>query len=669
MKKRRLQKTVLISYAIYALVMILCIGTVVVVQDVRTKNKEIKTTAFSFVKTAADLIDGDTIENYYQTGQTDEYYQQVRQMLQANLDNSDLVSFYVAIPRDNDVYFLWDTSKTESGYPLGTCENYDVYAEGAKEFLQQVYTQDPPEEIITGYENGTYIATACWPVYNSAGQPVAIVSADLSMPDVEKEITTNLLAVIFVVIGLEAVSALAFFITERQRIIVPIQKLNDASQQMVANLESESNLSIDISSKNEIGDLAKSFEKMYGEVKAYISRLSAVTAEKERIGAELDVAARIQASMLPCIFPPFPSRPEFDIYATMNPAKEVGGDFYDFFMVDAGHLAVVVADVSGKGVPAALFMVIGKTLIKDHTGFHDDLGEVFTEVNDILCSSNSEEMFITAFEGVLDIATGEFRYVNAGHETPFICRHNGIFTPFDVKPGFVLAGMANMRYTAGSLILQPGDKLFQYTDGVTEAAAADAQLYGLKRLEKVLAANSDKEPRPLLEAVKADVDAFVAEAAQFDDITMLCLQYKGGAEPMHEMTVDATLANIETITAFTNEQLDKLGCPAKIRDQFDVAIDEIVSNIARYAYTPDTGTVCVRVEVAQDPLAVIISFTDNGIPFDPLSEKEPDLTVPADQRPAGGLGIYLVRKSMDDIRYQHADGKNILTIKKNIESK
>ena len=259
-------------------------------------------------------------------------------------------------------------------------------------------------------------------------------------------------------------------------------------------------------------------------------RQDEITRESQRIGAELDVATHIQSSMLPCIFPAFPDRPEIDIYATMNPAKEVGGDFYDFFMVDERHLAIVMADVSGKGVPAALFMVIGKTLIKDHTRPGISLGEVFSEVNDLLCESNSEEMFITAFEGVLDLVTGEFCYVNAGHEPPFLSRAGGPYEPHPIRPGFVLAGMEGMRFQGGVLQLFPGDRIFQYTDGVTEATDGNNRLYGMERLEKVLCEHAESSPAELLSAVKADIDAFVGDAPQFDDITMLCLEYKARME-------------------------------------------------------------------------------------------------------------------------------------------
>ncbi len=249
--------------------------------------------------------------------------------------------------------------------------------------------------------------------------------------------------------------------------------------------------------------------------------------EKQRIASELDVASHIQTSMLPCIFPAFPECKEFDVYATMNPAKEVGGDFYDFFMVDNDNLAIVAADVSGKGVPAALFMVIGKTLIKDHVTSGKNLGEVFTEVNRLLCESNSEDLFITAFLAVLNLKTGEFRYVNAGHEKPFISKHNAPFEPHNVSVAFVLAGMNDMKYKEGVIQLEPGDEIFQYTDGVTEATDSDNRLFGMERLQVSLARVSDKAPKEILEYVKADIEAFVGKAPQFDDITMICVEYKG----------------------------------------------------------------------------------------------------------------------------------------------
>ena len=260
--------------------------------------------------------------------------------------------------------------------------------------------------------------------------------------------------------------------------------------------------------------------------KEMVIKQAEISAEASRIESELSVARDIQANMLPTTFPAFPDRDEFDVFATMDPAKEVGGDFYDFFMVDEQHVAVVVADVSGKGVPAALFMAIAKAMIKDHTEPEKPLNQTFSKVNNLLYESNSEGLFVTAFEGVLNLATGEFIFVNAGHEIPYICRNGEKFELFKLRPGFVLAGMEDMMYKTISVTFEPGDKLFQYTDGVTEATNSENELYGQKRLTEILEKHSSKSPEELLPLVREDIDAFVGEAPQFDDITMMCFEYK-----------------------------------------------------------------------------------------------------------------------------------------------
>ncbi len=304
------------------------------------------------------------------------------------------------------------------------------------------------------------------------------------------------------------------------RIVDPLKTLAlDVQKISQGNFEQRTQVRTD----DEIGNLARTFNRMTESLQRYIVDLKDVTAKEERIASELAVAAKIQASMLPTEFPDCDA---YRLFATMVPAKEVGGDFYDFFLMDARHLAIVMADVSGKGVPAALFMAIGKALIKSHTVPGVSLGDVFTEVNHLLCDANSEGLFITAFEGVLDLATGEFNYVNAGHELPFICKAGETFEAHKIRAGFVLAGMEGTKYKAGSMMLETGDKIFQYTDGVTEATNAENELYGMTRLQGVLSRHAQQSPKAILQSVKADIDRFAGEAPQFDDITMLCLEYK-----------------------------------------------------------------------------------------------------------------------------------------------
>ena len=255
-----------------------------------------------------------------------------------------------------------------------------------------------------------------------------------------------------------------------------------------------------------------------------LERQAADSSARQRIETELNVATQIQADMLPRIFPAFPERPEFDIYAGMNPAKEVGGDFYDFFLLDDDHLVLVIADVSGKGVPAALFMVIAKTLLKNAAQTGQTPGQVLKQVNEQLCENNEAEMFVTAWMGIYEISTGHLLAANAGHEYPAIRREDGQFELYKDRHNFVLAAMKDTRYREYELDLGKGDTLFIYTDGVTEATNEENVLYGTQRMLDTLILTPGASTQSLLRAVKSDIDRFVGEAPQFDDITMLCLK-------------------------------------------------------------------------------------------------------------------------------------------------
>ena len=280
---------------------------------------------------------------------------------------------------------------------------------------------------------------------------------------------------------------------------------------------------------DEIEILAESFADISAKSHEYIRQITRITAEKERIGAELALATRIQADMLPNIFPPFPDRPEFDLYASMDPAREVGGDFYDYFLVDDDHLCLVMADVSGKGVPAALFMMASKIILQSVAMLGASPAEILAKTNEAVCSNNREEMFVTAWLGILEISTGQLTCANAGHEYPAIRKPDGAFELYKDRHGFVMGGLAFMKYQEYELTLEPGSRLFLYTDGVPEATDASKQLFGLDRMLDALNRDPDASPAGILNNVRADVDGFVKDAEQFDDLTMLCLEYRGAA--------------------------------------------------------------------------------------------------------------------------------------------
>ncbi len=412
---------------------------------------------------------------------------------------------------------------------------------------------------------------------------------------------------------------------------------------------------------------------VFGAVYMYVSIMWNVIEDNEkqkmdnqRIETELSMASAIQADMMPNIFPAFPERPDFEIYASMQPAKEVGGDFYDFFLIDDDTLALVIADVSGKGIPAALFMMVSKILVQNYAMMGNSPEKTLEAVNKQICSNNRENMFVTVWLGIIDLKTGELKASNAGHEYPEIKRADGDFSTLKDKHGFVIGGMAEARYSGYSVKMEKGSKIFVYTDGVAEAKNGDGELFGGERLSAALKKYGNGSPEEIIAGVEKEIKEFAGDAPQFDDVTMLCLQYNGGDMKAKEMTVVATVENIGRVTEFVNSELEKYDCPPKAQMQIDVAIDELFGNIARYAYDPEVGPATVRVEVEEEPLAVVITFIDNGKPFDPLASKTPDIGLSAEDREIGGLGVFLVRKTMDEITYEYSGGQNILKIKKNM---
>jgi sigma-B regulation protein RsbU (phosphoserine phosphatase) len=440
----------------------------------------------------------------------------------------------------------------------------------------------------------------------------------------------------------------------------PIKRLIFAVSQLSAgNLDTH----IEITTHDELRLLADTFNKMTGELKKTIEENAYERAEKQRINTELTVASSIQTSMLPCIFPPFPERTEFDIYASMVPAREVGGDFYDFFFVDKDNFVVVIADVSGKGIPAALFMVIAKTLINNNSAGNSP-AEVFDNVNKKLCENNEMGLFVTAFIGFYNIPSGRFAFVNAGHNPPLLLRNGKSYEFIKTDPCVILAFMKNVKYKEEELYLQPGDVLFMYTDGVTEAMSKDNELFGEQRLLAALNENKDCYPHDLLQAVKREVDNYADGTEQADDITMLVFKITESTdEPVKKIKLQAKIENLSRVINFVNTELEKNNCKPDKHDMIDVAVEEIFVNIANYAYEPGTGDVTMFVSVTDK---AEIRFEDKGKYYNPIECADPNLDTDLSHREIGGLGVYLVKKLVDSIEYSRIDGKNILTITKNL---
>jgi sigma-B regulation protein RsbU (phosphoserine phosphatase) len=390
------------------------------------------------------------------------------------------------------------------------------------------------------------------------------------------------------------------------------------------------------------------------------------TADKERISAELSLATEIQASMLPHVFPPFPDRKEIDLYASMDPAREVGGDFYDFFLIDVDHLGIVIADVSGKGVPAALFMMESKIILENNAAPGRSPAEILAMTNETICANNTMEMFVSVWLGILELSTGKLRAANAGHEYPVITNEEGEFELLKDKHGLVIGAMEGMRFRNYEVQLAPGTKLFVYTDGVPEATDANDELFGNERMVEALNRAKDAPPQEILRRVRMEVDEFVGEAEQFDDLTMLCLEYKGADMEKNELLIDAKVDNLPQVLDYVNEYLENHDCSPRTVIQVGVVVEEIFVNIASYAYGPEGGSAGILANITGDPAVLILTFRDQGMPYNPLEKEDPDITLSAEEREIGGLGIFMTKQMMDDVAYEYKDGQNILTLTKNL---
>ena len=446
------------------------------------------------------------------------------------------------------------------------------------------------------------------------------------------------------------------YILIKRVIINNLKKINDTLGRIT---EGDLNVTVDVRSNEEFSSLSDDINSTVSTLKRYIAEAAA------RIDKELEYAKQIQLSALPTNFP---NNEDFGIYAQMIAAKEVGGDFYDFYKLSDTTVAFLAADVSGKGIPAAMFMMTAKTIIKDLAESGMCVNDIFTKANEKLCENNESGMFVTAWMGILDLTTGNVQFANAGHNPPLLKRADGTFEYLKTRAGFVLAGMEGVRYRVGEFVLNEGDRLFLYTDGVPEATNGDNKLYGEDRLLTFMNQNASVEATELLPLLKVDIDKFVGDAPQFDDITMLMFDYKPKrrGKCMANKIFPAKTESLPDVLSFVEETLEDFKAPMKIQMAICVAIEEVFVNVAYYAYPESVGNVTLRIDFDKENRTITFNMTDKGIPFDPLKKMDPDITLSAEEREIGGLGIFIAKKTMDSISYSYKNGENILTMIKKI---
>ena len=511
----------------------------------------------------------------------------------------------------------------------------------------RLYTADIVDGINDASEKYTYVFKFV--------EGYCIIAA---MPEAEATFMrdSSVYTAVFMQIIVFAALFVFIYVLIKRVIINNLKKVNNSLGRITGG---DLNVMVDVRANEEFASLSDDINSTVATLKRYIAEAAA------RIDKELEYAKQIQLSALPTNFP---SGEDYKIYAQMIAAKEVGGDFYDFYKLNENTVAFLVADVSGKGIPAAMFMMTAKTIIKDLAESGLPVNEIFTKANQKLCENNESGMFVTAWMGILDIPSGKLKFANAGHNPPLLKRADGTFEYLKTRAGFVLAGMEGIKYRENEIILSNGDRLFLYTDGVPEATNVDNQLYGESRLIEFMNENASLSATDLLPKLKGNIDEFVGTAPQFDDITMLMFDYKEskGDGFVESKIFPAKIDALTDVLVFVEQALERNECSMKIQTAICVAIEEVFVNVAKYAYGDKGGDVKFDIAFDKETREITFKMADKGVYFDPLKKPDPDVTLSAEEREIGGLGIFITKKTMDLVTYAYENGENILTMKKKI---
>lgn len=542
-----LSRKVLVGCAIFCIILCFLTGIVGAFNYYSGMIDKYQAYMEGILKYAMTEIDADDLEQCMVSGQKSEQYNATQDALNRIKENYQIEYIYIVKPlntdeSDNMMNVMAGVTEYERLHEADTLVKLgeltgDAYSsEVAGKYLMKMKEKNNQITYFLNHTEFGYDYTGLVKITDSEGKAIALLAVDISVNEIRDTLVRYVLIVLAGMVILIAVFLTALYKWLKKRIILPISKIKNAAQEFVISSHGQNDPekihfeNPGINSEDEMQALSEAFVTMAADLKEYMKNLLSETKEKERISTELSLATEIQANMLPCIFPAFPERNEFDIYAMMYPAKEVGGDFYDFFLVDEDHIALVIADVSGKGVPAALFMVIAKTLIKNQALTGKSPAQILKNVNEQLCEGNEADLFVTVWIGIIQISTGKGVAANAGHEHPVIRRKDGEFELIIYRHSPAVAVMEGMNFREHEFELFPGDTLFVYTDGVPEATDQNNQLFGNERMLEALNRYPEARPEDLLSNVKKEVDLFTKNVPQFDDVTMLGIKYYGETE-------------------------------------------------------------------------------------------------------------------------------------------
>ena len=634
-------------------------------------------TATHIGQTALTFIDGNKLPEYLANERNNAQWEETDRRLQVLCNGMNALEIMVCCVDSSDygsikiVFDAVNDARTDHDYTLAGFEVTDEateFEEKYKTMFRQIYEKREESFVIVEDFDRPWITahlTAAVPVKDDAGNVAGLVGVMLEMRHLNQYRVSYLKAVAAETAGLMLLTAVIAFFYTRRRYIRPVKKIIKETRRFAAENTMAEGVG-DVGSINEYVELARSVDAMEVDISNYIENITHITAEKERADAELGVAKTIQTNAVPNSFPAFPERADFDIFASMTSAKEVGGDFYNFFLIDDDHLAIMIGDVSGKGVPAALFMMQTNILLTEKARSGGTPAEILRDVNDIVCRQNQASMFVTVWLGIIELSTGRMTAASAGHDDPAVYRKGGAFELIGGEHGLFIGAFEGIEYENFEIRLGEGDKVFIYTDGVHEAVNAEEEMFTVDRMLRALNEAGTQSPEDILAHVKSSVEEFVGDVSPFDDLTMLCFELKSSGGGRQTLSVDATLEHYADVIAFIDRLLEQNGCDEENRLRVQLAADEIFTNVATYAYGDEGGKAEISFS-CKDGIAEI-TFADSGVPYDPLQKDDPDLTLSPEELPVGGLGVFIAKSNMDAISYRYENNRNILTMSKNISS-
>lgn len=466
---------------------------------------------------------------------------------------------------------------------------------------------------------------------------------------------------VFMAILLISILLTIYLIT--MHLMKPLQQLHDGVQRVA---KGDIHFQQTVTTNDEIGSLGNAFNGMVRDLEQHIKTLQETTRIKEKMESELDIAHNIQQDIIPKLFPPFPYKSELDLYAVLQPARQVGGDLYDFFFVDDDHFVCIVGDVSDKGVPASLFMAVTKTLLKSTAKENPYPDDVLTKVNRELASDNNSCMFATVFCGVLTLSTGTFCFANGGHNAPLIIDTKGIARFLDVAPGCAIGVDSDSRFTRQTIQLGEGDMVYMYTDGITEAVDPTNTLFGEERLLQEVSNTQSVSAKDMITHTLKTIEVFAQGAPQADDMTILAVRYLGKRGKGHySIIIKNTLSEVKRLAAFVQEICTHHTIQATTINDVALSIEEIIVNTIEYGYA-DTIHHEIIVNAAITDSLIQITITDDAHAFNPLEQASPNIHASLETRKVGNLGIYFARTLMDSITYTREGNHNIVVMKKNL---